>query len=136
MLDEHLAVQRNSSRWNEMMSTFPAKSSTPILLISTSGFCLIPSIFSLILSFILSFSLNPLRFFRRTPSRRSRSLQRCKQDGKMKEVEIFHITADFETFEIFFYQDSHVFGIFTCIADSISESRLSFIHSDRESVQD
>lgn len=34
-----------------------------------------------------------------------------------------------------FYQDSHVFGIITCIADSMSESGLFFIHPDRDASE-
>ncbi len=52
--------------------------------------------------------------------------------GKGKKLKSSNVTADFEKFENFFYQDSHVFGIITCIADSMSESGLSFIHSDRD----
>lgn len=51
--------------------------------------------------------------------------------GKGKKLKSSNVTADFEKFENFFYQDSHVFGIITCIADSMSESGLSFIHPDR-----
>ncbi len=52
--------------------------------------------------------------------------------GKGKKLKSSTVTADFEKFENFFYQDSRVFGIITCIADSMSESGLSFIHSDRD----
>jgi len=52
--------------------------------------------------------------------------------GKGKKLKSSDVTADFEKFENFLYQDSHVFGIITCIADSMSESGLTFVHPDRD----
>ena len=51
--------------------------------------------------------------------------------AKGKKLKSPVIIADFEKFEGYFYQDAHVFGIVTCIADSMSESGLSFVHSDK-----
>ncbi len=78
------------------------------------------------------FSKNLLRFFRRTQAIVTEAYRGASKMGKGKKLKSSSVTADFEKFENFFYQDSHVFGIITCIADSMSESGLSFIHSDRD----
>jgi hypothetical protein len=78
------------------------------------------------------FSINPLRFFRRTQAVVAEAYRGASKMGKGKKLKSSDVTADFEKFENFFYQDSHVFGIITCIADSMSESGLSFTHSDRD----
>ena len=81
------------------------------------------------------FSINPLRFFRRTKAVVAEAYRGASKMGKGKKLKSSSVTADFEKFENFFYQDSHVFGIITCIADSMSESGLSFIHSDRDTSE-
>jgi hypothetical protein len=81
------------------------------------------------------FSINPLRFFTRTKAVVAEAYRGASKMGKGKKLKSSDVTADFEKFENFFYQDSHVFGIVTCIADSISESGLSFIHSDRDTSE-
>ncbi|MDO8728121.1 MAG: hypothetical protein Q7J35_18870 [Candidatus Methanoperedens sp.] len=78
------------------------------------------------------FSINPLRFFRRTQAVVAEAYRGASKMGKGKKLKSSDVTADFEKFENFFYQDSHVFGIITCIADSMSESGLSFVHPDRD----
>ena len=78
------------------------------------------------------FSINPLKIFRRTQAIVTEAYRGASKMGKGKKLKSSSVTADFEKFENFFYQDSHVFGIITCIADSMSESGLSFIHSDRD----
>jgi hypothetical protein len=55
--------------------------------------------------------------------------------GKGKKLKSSDIIADFEKFEGYFYQDAHVFGIVTCIADSMSESGLSFVHSNKDTAE-
>src|SRR5450759_1846989 len=78
------------------------------------------------------FSINPLRFFKRSQAVVAEAYRGASKMGKGKKLKSSDVTADFEKFENFFYQDSHVFGIITCIADSMSESGLSFVHSDRD----
>jgi hypothetical protein len=78
------------------------------------------------------FSINPLKFFRRNLAVITEAYRGASKMGKGKKLKSSSITADFEKFENFFYKDSHVFGIITCIADSMSMSGLSFIHSDRD----
>jgi len=81
------------------------------------------------------FSINPLRFFTRTQAVVAEAYRGASKMGKGKKLKSSDVTADFETFENFFHQDSHVFGIITCIADSMSESGLSFVHSDRDTSE-
>jgi hypothetical protein len=81
------------------------------------------------------FSINPLRFFRRTQAVVAEAYRGASKMGKGKKLKSSSVTADFEKFENFFYQDSHVFGIITCIADSMSESGLTFIHPDRDASE-
>ena len=52
--------------------------------------------------------------------------------GKGKKLKTTEITADFQKFEDFFFQDAHVFCIVTCIADSMAESGIPFTHQDRD----
>ncbi|MBU4491868.1 MAG: hypothetical protein KKD69_05335 [Euryarchaeota archaeon] len=52
--------------------------------------------------------------------------------GKGKKLKTTEVTADFQKFEDFFFHDAHVFGIITCIADSMAESGISFTHKDRD----
>jgi hypothetical protein len=80
------------------------------------------------------FSINPLRFFRRTQAVVVEAYRGASKMGKGKKLNSSEIVADFEKFENFFYQDAHVFGIITCIADSMSESGLSFVHSDKDTT--
>ena len=68
------------------------------------------------------FSINPLKFFRRTEAVVTEAYRGASKMGKGKKLKSSSVTADFEKFENFFYQDSHVFGIITCIADSMSKS--------------
>ena len=81
------------------------------------------------------FNINPLKFLTRTRTIVVEAYKGASKMGKGKKLNSQEITADFEKFENFFYQDSHVFGIITCIADSMSESGLSFIHSDRDTSE-
>lgn len=81
------------------------------------------------------FSLNPLRLFRKTQAIVTEAYRGASKMGKGKKLKSSSVTADFEKFENFFYQDSHVFGIITCIADSMSESGLSFMHSDKDTSE-
>ncbi|MCE8429720.1 MAG: hypothetical protein J5U19_15215 [Candidatus Methanoperedens sp.] len=79
------------------------------------------------------FSINPLRFFRKTQAIVAEAYRGASKMGKGKKLR--SSSVDFEKFENFFYQDSHVFRIITCITDSMSESGLSFIHSDRDTSE-
>jgi len=78
------------------------------------------------------FNINPLKFLTRTRTIVVEAYKGASKMGKGKKLNSQEITADFEKFENFFYQDSHVFGIITCIADSMSESGLSFVHPDND----
>jgi len=78
------------------------------------------------------FNINPLKFLTRTRTIVVEAYKGASKMGKGKKLNSQEITADFEKFENFFYQDSHVFGIITCIADSMSESGLSFVHQDND----
>jgi uncharacterized protein YycO len=81
------------------------------------------------------FSINPLRFFRRTQAVVDEAYRGASKMGKGKKLKSSDVTADFEKFENFIFQDSHVSGIVTCIADNMSESGLSFVHSDRDTPE-
>lgn len=80
------------------------------------------------------FNIDLSRFYRGTRAVVTEAYKGAARMGKGKKLKSTEITADFDKFEGYFYQDAHVFGIITCIADSMSESGLSFVHSDKDTA--
>ncbi len=65
------------------------------------------------------FSINPLRFFKKTQTIVTEAYRDASEMGKGKKLKSSSVMADFEKFENFFYQDSHVFGIITNLHSSV-----------------
>ncbi len=81
------------------------------------------------------FNINLRRLFNRTQVIAAEAYKGASKMGKGKKLKTAEVTADFQKFEDFFFQDAHVFGIITCIADSMAESGISFTHHDRDLVK-
>ncbi len=78
------------------------------------------------------FNINLRRLFNRTQVIAAEAYKGASKMGKGKKLKTTEVTADFQKFEDFFFQDAHVFGIITCIADSMAESGISFTHQDKD----
>jgi len=60
------------------------------------------------------------------PVRESFQYQGARKMGKGRDFKAEEVSADFEKFEKYYYEDSIVSGIITTIADSMSEAGLLF----------